>query len=255
MNCRFRIFISIVIGVTLAGAPLPAQLIVQRVAGGGPNNIPALNTSLNNPRALALDHSGNLYIATAFQVFKVDTSGVLTLVAGGGLAGFGGDSGPATAASLANPLGIAVDGSGNIFIADQVNNRIRKVAAGTGIITTYAGNGYAGWSSDGVAATATGLYMPGAVALDSGGNLYIADTQDDRVRRVDAATGVITTYAGNGDYIFAGDSTSATNSAVPKPRGLAFDNSDNLYISDGSDVFEKSQERRSVFRRLQEEEG
>ena len=116
-----------------AGVTLPAQLIIQTVAGGGPNNIAALEACLNYPAALAVDSSGNLYIATASQVLKVDSSGVLTLVAGSGLFGFAGDGGPATKAGLTNPLGVAVDSSGNVFIADQVSNRIRKVAAMSGV--------------------------------------------------------------------------------------------------------------------------
>ena len=127
-------------------------------------------------------------------------------VAGGGTV----DGRPATVATLPQPSGIAVDPAGNLYIADSSNQRIRKVAAGSGIITTVAGNGSYGFSGDGGAATAAGLSSPHGVALDTAGNLYIADTYNQRIRKVAAGSGVITTVAGNGSEGFSGDGGAAT---------------------------------------------
>src|SRR6202043_538786 len=118
-------------------------------------------------------------------------TGVITTVAGNGTAGFAGDGGAATSAQLKGPTGIAVDSTGNLYIADQANNRVRKVAAATGVITTVAGNGTAGFSGDGAAATSAELYSPTDLTFDSTGNLYISDNANNRIRKVTIATGVI----------------------------------------------------------------
>src|SRR5439155_378767 len=123
-------------------------------------------------------------------------TGSITTVAGNGNATFAGDGGAATSASLFNPVGVALDASGNLYIADSGNNRIRKVAAATGIITTVAGNGSSAFVSDGGAATGASLNDPAGVGLDASGNLYIADTNNQRILKVAAATGIITTVAG-----------------------------------------------------------
>ena len=127
-----------------------AQAIITTVAGGGPDNVPAVSANFRSVR-VAVDAAGNFYIADPDQnrVFKVDTSGQLTVVAGVGVSGFSGDGGLATSASLSAPVGVALDGAGNLFIADEFNNRIRRVDAATGIITTVAGNGFPGFSGDG----------------------------------------------------------------------------------------------------------
>ena len=147
---------------------------------------------------MALDASGNLYIADDDnnRIRKVDTNGIITTVAGNGSASYSGDGGAATNASLYYPCGVAFDASGNLYIADYGNNRIRKVDT-NGIITTVAGNGSCGYSGDGGAATNASLYYPYGVALDAFGNLYIADYDNNRIRKVDT-NGIITTVAGNG---------------------------------------------------------
>src|SRR5207247_899789 len=122
--------------------------------------------------------------------------GIITTVAGDGSATFAGDGGAATSASLNGPFGVALDASGNLYVADLNNYRIRKVAAATGIITTVAGNGSPAFAGDGGTATSASLDSPTGVALDASGNLYIADFGNQRIRKVAAATGIITTVAG-----------------------------------------------------------
>ena len=188
--------------------------------------------SLNQPLGVAVDASGNLYIADRanHRIRKVDTSGVITTVAGDGTSAYGGDGGPAVAASLYNPTGVAVDAAGNLYIADSGNQRIRRVDT-AGIITTVAGTGSANFSGDGGPATAARLNQPFAVALDSTGNLYVADQLNQRVRKVDTA-GIITTVAGNGSTLFGGDGGAATGASLWEPSGVAVDAAGNLYIAD-----------------------
>ena len=181
---------------------------------------------------MALDGAGNLYIADYgnHRIRKVDATGVITTVAGDGTRGFGGDGGPAVAAQLYFPAGVALDGAGNLYIADTGNRRIRKVDA-TGVITTVAGTGRRGSGGDGGPAVAAQLRAPYGVALDGAGNLYIADTANQRIRKVDAA-GVITTVAGFGRRGSGGDGDPATTAQLYDPTGVALDGAGNLYIAD-----------------------
>lgn len=158
--------------------------------------------------------------------------GVITTPAGNGAAGFSGDGGPAASASFYNPVDVAVDGAGTVYVADASNNRVRKIAAGSGIVTTVAGNGSLAFGGDGGPATAASLWYPSAIALDSAGNLFIAEVNNDRVRRVDAQTGIITTVAGNGVNGFAGDGGPATSASLYYPYGVAVDSQGNLFIAD-----------------------
>src|SRR5205814_1349921 len=159
--------------------------------GGGPNNVPAVSANLNGPIAASFDASGNLYIGIRFfNVFRVDRSGQLTLYAGGGYSSADGVT--AVSANLCM-VGMAVDNAGNVFFADERADRIRRVDAATGVITTVAGNGYqnpnnpyfGGYSGDGGPATSAELNHPTGVAVDGAGNLFIADTFNNRIRRVD----------------------------------------------------------------------
>ena len=196
------------------------------------SNVVATTVPVSLPGQLAYDASGNLYIAATNDhvIRKVDTKGIMTTVAGTGDQGFAGDGGPATAAMLDSPAGVALDSSNNIYIADTHNNRIREVLASTGVITTIAGTGAADFGGDGAAATSALLNYPTAVALDSANNLYIADTNNHRIRKITGTT--ISTVAGNGDQSYEGDGVSATATGLDSPNGVAVDGSLNMYIGD-----------------------
>jgi len=224
----------------LAGAAGAAAGDIATYAGTGVGGYsgdggPATAAQVNWPEGVAVDEVGNLFIGDQAndRVRRVDAAtGVITTYAGNGLYGDSGDGGPATAARLNGPGGLAVDGEGNLFIADQYNHKVRRVDAATGVITTYAGTGSSGYSGDGGPATAAQLYQPSDVAVDTAGNLFIADQHNDRVRRVDAITGVITTYAGTGDAGYLGDGGPATAARFDYPVSVAVDGAGNLFIAD-----------------------
>ncbi|HXP87708.1 MAG TPA: IPT/TIG domain-containing protein [Bryobacteraceae bacterium] len=206
---------------------------ITTVAGGGSSfgdKGPTASAQLYNPAGVAVDSAGNLYIADSndYRVRKV-ANGIITTVAGNGTLGFSGDNGPASSAQLWFPYGVAVDSAGNMFIADAINNRVRKVS--NGIITTVAGNGmFLGFSGDNGPAASAQLSFPYGVAVDSAGNLYIADYGNNRVRKV--SNGIITTIAGNGTAGFNGDLGPATNAQLNRPVGVAVDSAGSLYIAD-----------------------
>ncbi|MDE0473746.1 MAG: Ig-like domain-containing protein, partial [Gammaproteobacteria bacterium] len=193
----------------------------------------AAAAELNFPTGVAVDGSGNVYIADTrcHRVRKVDTSGVITKVAGVGTRGIGGDGGPATSAQVEWPVEIELDGSGNLYISQSKNERIRKVDS-SGIITTVA-RGDLNSAGDGGPATAALLDEPSEVAVDGRGNLYIADAENFRIRKVDSA-GIITTVAGVGTQGFSGDGGPATAAQFNRPIGVALDRAGNLYIADAS---------------------
>ncbi|HEX3744639.1 MAG TPA: IPT/TIG domain-containing protein [Bryobacteraceae bacterium] len=193
---------------------------------------PAPSAQLNAPGAVAVDSSGNFYIADTLNsvVRKVSSSGTITTFAGNGTAGFGGDGSAAGSAQLNRPQGVAVDSSGNVYVADTQNGRVRKISGG--IITTVAGSSTQGFGGDGAVATSAALFVPIGLAVDSANNLYIADFTNNRVRKVSAATGIITTVAGNGNSGYSGDGGPAVNAALNGPIGVAVDSNGNLYIAD-----------------------
>jgi DNA-binding beta-propeller fold protein YncE len=184
---------------------------------------------LYNPSGVAVDGSGNVIIADTgnHRIRRVDArTRVITTVVEGSVYGI-----------VTDPMGVAVDTSGNMFITDHRNSRIQRVDARTRDITTVAGNGNwwepnRGFSGDGGAGTSAMLHYPYGVAVDRAGNVFIADTHNHRIRRVDARTGIITTVAGNGTQGFSGDGRPATSASLHYPSGVAVDNNGNLFISD-----------------------
>ncbi|MGA2340187.1 MAG: NHL repeat-containing protein, partial [Terracidiphilus sp.] len=214
--------------------------VISTVAGDGQEGFSgdggaATSAALYYPVGVAVDGSGNIYIADCDneRIRKVTAStGVITTVAGTGTAGYSGDGGAAISAKLDAPEGVTVDANGNIYIADEANQRIRKVTASTGIITTVAGIGTAGYSGDGGAATSAKLNYPQGVAVDANDDIYIADFQNSRIRKVSASTGVITTVAGTGAAGYSGDDGAATSAKLDEPEGVAVDALGNIYIAD-----------------------
>jgi DNA-binding beta-propeller fold protein YncE len=161
---------------------------------------------------------------------------IISTAVGTGEKGFAGDGGPASAALLNGPFDIAFDAAGNMVFSDTFNNRIRRVDARTGIISTIAGNGEKGYAGDGGPATAAALAEPYGVVVDRAGNVYTADRLNGRVRRIDPATGIITTVAGTGEGGFSGDGGPAARAGLAEPNGLAFDPEERyLYIADVAD--------------------
>lgn len=204
-------------------------------AGSSGINGPATSTELNWPEGVALNSAGDLFIADTYndRVLEVNhVTGIVTVAAGTGTFGYSGDGGPATSATFYSPTALAFDNAGDLFIADFSNNRVRKVDHATGIITTVAGNGNHGFSGDGGPATSAQLWYPAGLAFDAAGNLFIADQENERIREVDAATGIITTVAGNGINGYAGDGGAATSAELFFPQGLAIDSSGNLFVAD-----------------------
>ena len=202
--------------------------------GFGGDGGPATKAQLSGLQGLAVDGSGNLYVADGSnqRIRRIDPDGVITTIAGTGERGFGGDGGPATEAQLYSPVGLAVDGSGNLCVADYFNQRIRRIDP-EGVITTIAGTGERGFGGDGGPATEAHLNFPVGLAVDGSGNLYVADYFNQRIRRIDPE-GVITTIAGTGEPGFVGDGGPATEAHLNRPVRLAVDGSGNLYVSDSS---------------------
>jgi trimeric autotransporter adhesin len=199
----------------------------------------ATSAQLNTPWGIAVDGAGSLYIAdTKNNRIRKVMAGIISTVAGNGTAAYLGDGGPATAASLYNPTGVAVDPAGNLYIVDRNNNRVRKITS-DGVINTVAGSASYGSSGDGGSATAAALYDPRGIAVDSAGNFYIADCYNSRIRKV-TATGVISTIAGNGSSGYAGDGGQATLAQIGYPVSVAVDSAGNLYLAD----FKNSQVRK-----------
>lgn len=214
---------------------------VTAVAGGNfpgfsGDNGPATSAQLSpsGQTAMAFDAAGNLFIADTFnhRIRRIDAATkVITTVAGNGSEGFSGDNGPATAAMLSNPEGVAVDRDGNIYIVDAGNYRLRRVDAASKTILTVAGSTF-GFAGDGTFANAAKFANPLGITIDASHNIYIADTANNRIRKIDGTTNVITTVAGNGTAGFTGDGSLATSARLNEPSAVAIDASGKLYIAD-----------------------
>jgi YD repeat-containing protein len=253
----FRIFARVGAGTTsglvtvttLSGTATSADpftvnaAAIVTVAGNGDSAFsgdggPATAAGLETPWGVAVDAAGNVYATNSgvggpvpnHRIRKVDGAGFIDTIAGLGEPGFSGDGGPATAARLNYPIGVATDGQGNLYIAERDNHRIRKVDT-SGVITTLAGDGTAGFGGDGGSATSAQLNTPVGVVVDGPGNVYITDSNNHRIRRVDT-NGVITTVAGDGTAAFGGDGGPATGAQLNVPSGVALDAQGNLYIGD-----------------------
>jgi sugar lactone lactonase YvrE len=209
--------------------------IVTTVAGTGEQGFAgdggaATSALLDSPAGVAVDAAGTIYIAdTHNQRIRKVINGTITTIAGTGTAGLSGDGGVATSAQLSTPTALAVDATGNLYIADTDNHRIRKISGTT--IATVAGNGEQGFSGDGAAAIAAGIDSPNGVAVDAMGKIYIADTHNQRIRVVDVA-GNISTLAGNGNKSYGGDGGASTSALLARPRGLSVDAQGNIYVAD-----------------------
>ncbi len=223
--------------LTLAVTFAPAQLVTtiagNGVAGGAGDNGAAALAQLLAPRAVAVDARGNVYVAdTTHRIRRIAPSGQITSFAGNGIVGNAGDGGLALDANLNQPRGLAVDSAGNVYIADTLNHRIRKVTAADGKIATLAGMGIEGNRGDGEAATQAELSFPTGVAVDSQGNVYVGDTGNHRVRKINVSDGKISTIAGNGEVGFSGDGGPAAQAKLFAPVGVAVDVQNNVYFVD-----------------------
>lgn len=204
------------------------------VQGYGGDGGPAASAILDSPQGLAI-YAGNLYVADTHnhRVRRVDlNTGIISTIAGGSTAGWSGDGGPATAARLDRPVALAVNARGDLFIADAGSHRIRRIDAGTGRITTEAGAGVQGYDGDHGSAAAALLDSPQGLAVDAAGDIYVADSHNQRVRRIDAITGAIITIAGTGAPGFSGDTGSATQGTLSLPRGVSLDLQGNVFVAD-----------------------
>ena len=239
-----RVLLAVLVGTLALGGAAGAQTITTVAGGGMVSGDGVLATDavfgFGTPFGVAVDLAGNLYIAdpAASVVRRVDAAtGIITTVAGDGNFGDGGDGGPATLASLSYPFGLAVDLSGNLYITDQINSRIRKVDVATGFITTVAGNGVFGLSGDGSLATSASLAFPQGVAVDGAGSIYIADTLNWRIRKVDVSTGIIETIAGTFDtdgIMGTGDGGLAVEATFAAVQRVAVDLEGNVFVADSN---------------------
>jgi len=222
-----------------AGAQIITTVAGDSLQGYCCDGMPAMDAELDNPYSLAVDAANNVYIADRNnnRIRKVNSSGIITTVAGTGVAGYTGDGSLAALAEINYPIGIAIDGLGNFCFTDRYNNSVRKVSS-SGIISTVAGNGSMGFGGDGGAATSAELNAPGGIAIDEAGNIYICDGYNNRVRKINTS-GIISTIAGTATGGFSGDGGMATDAELNQPYGIALDRYGNIYISEWTNRIRK----------------
>lgn len=211
--------------------------IITTIAGTGGqsytgDNGLAINAQIGFPSGLAIDLFGNLYfvVGNHHRVRKIDTSGIITTIAGVGTAGFSGDGGFATNAQLNFPAGVAIDNQGNIYITESTGQRIRKIDS-SGIITTIAGTGIIGYNGDNISALIAKLHTPIGITCDTQGNLYFADANNHRIRKINSA-GVITTICGVGTPGYNGDNIPPDQASLNYPTAVTFGTDGSMYIAD-----------------------
>ncbi len=216
---------------------IDASGIITTIIGNGDyndygDNGPATLAACANPQDVAVDAAGNIYFTDwgAGRIRKIDGAGIVSVVAGAGGWGFSGDGGPATTAMLAQPWGLTIDNTGNLYLADYGNHRVRKISA-TGIITTIAGSSTVGYSGDGGAATSAALQQPSGVTVDAAGNVFVTDMTNYRIRKI-ATSGIISTVAGNGTYGYSGDGTAASDIQITQSAGVMTDTAGNIYFTE-----------------------
>ena len=201
--------------------------------GYGGDGGPATAAQLHWPHDVTVDDAGNVYVADSNnqRIRMIDTAGTITTIVGNGESGYNGDGIPATEASMRFPKSIALYG-GSLYFADSLNSRIRAVDMSTGLISTVAGNGERGYGGDDGPALEAMFNIPQRIAIDDLGNLYVADTRNNRIRFIDMATGLIRTVVGTGEDSYTGDEGLAVDATISTPRGIALGGQNNLYIAD-----------------------
>ena len=218
---------------------MPAEKgIIRTVLGNGlegwdGDGGPALEAACQTPYACEFDTQGNMIVCMGrhHRIRHMDAqTGIVSLICGTGEPGYAGDGGPAVDAVINQPYGLAIDANGDIYFAQRFDPTVRKIDAGTGIISTVAGTGEFGYSGDGGPGNEAMLREPNDLCLDRRGGLLIADVQDQRIRRVDLATGTITTFAGTGEKSRAGDGNAATKASLMGPRAVCADGRGNIYV-------------------------
>lgn len=199
--------------------------------GTGGDGAAATLATFTYPHGMATDGAGNIYItdANGHTIRKVSTSGIITTIAGTGVAGYNGEGIVATAAQVNNPFAITVDAAGTIYFTEAAGARVRKIAGG--MMYTIAGNGVPGFSGDGGPATASVIRYGGGIVIDNAGNILFSDNSNNRIRKINTS-GIISTYAGNGSMVYSGDGVQATATAIFSPGFIAMDVAGNLFVSE-----------------------
>jgi trimeric autotransporter adhesin len=234
-----RQFFTLFLLTLASAASASAQGIISSIAGNGITQYigdgwPGTSYSLAGPGGICADKSGDIFEVdfAAPRVRRVNKQDTLFTYAGTGITGYTGDGGPAAIATFNEPIGISIDTSGNLYILEQYNNTVRKINRISGTISTVCGNGGGGFSGDGGPATDAHMEQPAGLYVDIAGNIYIADKGNNRIRKVEAATGNISTIAGTGTLGFTGDGGPATNAQIGSPRGVCADLDGNVFIAD-----------------------